>query len=74
MPDGDVRARLAALETRVHTLAAQEAARAGEHAAMVDRLDRLYKRISARMVRENNGATPAPEESPLALRQRLRGL
>lgn len=68
-------ARLAALETHVSALydhcrentrelqqlRQDEARRAAEHSAMVDQLTRLYKRVSARIVRDAeaqaNGAT-----------------
>ena len=70
--------RVTALEThvrvvyeRLRELESAEAARAAEHAVMVDKLDRLFKRISARITRAQ--ANGAPDESPLAMRQRLRG-
>lgn len=79
-PDHAATARLDALEaatgalaSRLATMERAEATRAAEHAAMLDRLDRLYKRVSARISREGNGHTSEPGESPLALRQRLRG-
>jgi len=65
-PFGAIHARLDALEAR-------ETVRAAEHAAMVDQLDRLYKRISARITREHAAPAAAPTESPLDMRRRLRG-
>lgn len=38
---------------------------------MIDQLDRLYKRMSARIARENGSRAADAGESPLALRQRL---
>lgn len=74
-------ARLAALEThtkviyeRLEDVERAEATRAAEHAAMVDQLDRLFKRISARMSRADRAVTQgsdSAEESPLALKRRL---
>lgn len=58
------------VEDRVMALEKAEALRAAEHAQMVDRLERLYKRITARIARD---AEPPSEttESPLSLRRRL---
>jgi hypothetical protein len=56
------------LRARVEALEATETVRNGEHTAMVDRLDRLYKRISARIARSGE----APTESTLDLRNRLK--
>lgn len=70
---------------RLERLERAELERAAEHAAMVDRLDRLYKRISARIARapspedapESTNVPPVRSrpsgESPLSLRHRLRG-
>lgn len=71
LADGDVRARLSALEEAVHAIQRAEAVRAAEHATQLDRFERLYKRLSSRIARD--GGSAAAEESPLALRQRLRG-
>lgn len=72
-------ARLAALEThtkvlyeRLQDIERTEATRAAEHAAMVDQLDRLYKRISARISRGAVTQGSDNGESTLALRQRLK--
>lgn len=58
---------------RVEALERAETVRAAEHAAMVDQLDRLYKRITARIAREHSAKPePASEgESVLSLRNRL---
>jgi hypothetical protein len=71
LPDAALLARVAALEDTLHQLHRSEAIRSAEHAAMVDKLDRLYKRVAARVARGENGAT---DESTLAMRNRLRGL
>lgn len=80
-------ARVAALETHVQalydharqlgselqTLRQDEARRAAEHSAMVDQLTRLYKRVSARIVRDaeaSNGHAPS-DDTTGALRRRL---
>jgi hypothetical protein len=71
MPQPDA---LGELVGRVAALERAEATRAGEHAAMVDQLERLYKRVSARIAREqpsNNGGAGRSDESVLSLRQRL---
>lgn len=78
-----------ALLARIEELERSEVRRNAEHADMVDRLDRLYKRISARIQRSGaasaEGTLPLPgdrsavlsdshdNESTLSLRQRLRG-
>lgn len=69
--------RVEQLEERVRLLhgavaeaQASELERAADHAAMVDKLERIYKRFATRIARE--GAAE-PEESPLTLRNRLRG-
>lgn len=68
-------ASVSALVARVEAVEQREALRSAEHAAMVDQLDRLYKRISARISRADK-ASPvngdASDESPLALRNRLK--
>lgn len=79
-------ARLVALETHVQALydharentrelqqlRQDEARRAAEHSAMVDQLTRLYKRVSARIVRDaeaSNGHSDT--DTTGALRRRL---
>lgn len=72
----------AQLSMRMDRLERAEIERAAEHAAMIDRLERLYKRVSVRIAREGAGTLPEsgssivgqPEstESPLDMRQRLR--
>ena len=69
-------ARLTALETHVKALydhiallEREHTVRLAEHAAMMDQLNRLYKRMAQRVARE---APASEEESPLALRERLR--
>lgn len=79
-------ARTSALETHVQALydhcreltrelqqlRQDEARRAAEHSAMVDQLTRLYKRVSARIVRDaeaSNGHTQADDTG--AWRRRL---
>lgn len=80
-------ARFRALETHVQSLydhvqqttrelqqlRQDEARRAAEHSTMVDSLTRLYKRVSARIVRdaENGHAAPPAGESVAELRRRL---
>lgn len=68
---------LTVLTARVAQLESAETLRAAEHHAMVDQLDRLYKRLVARISRQNalesTNATEDRSESPLALRRRLRG-
>ena len=61
------------LRMRVGELERSEATRNAEHAAMVDQLDRLYKRISSRIARSNESSEPtkADGESVLSLRNRL---
>ncbi len=61
------------LTLRIEKLERAEATRAAEHAAMVDQLDRLYKRVSARIARADrvDREEPALEESVLSLKQRL---
>lgn len=75
-------ARLTAVETHIKALydhsaetarelqqlRRDEARRAAEHATMVDALDRLYKRVSARIARQDD---KAEEESTYDLRKRL---
>jgi hypothetical protein len=79
VPDAGLEARLVALETHIKALydhvkliEGDEVKRSAEHAAMVDQLDRLYKRISARIARNDSSPTTSGE-SPLAMRRRLRG-
>lgn len=60
------------LYKRVEKLDREEATRAAEHAAMVDQLERLYKRVSARIARAER-VGPEPEgESVLDLKKRIR--
>lgn len=54
----------------LQTLRQEDTRRAAEHAAMLDSLNRLYRRVSARIGREV-GAAPA-EESTKAMIDRLR--
>lgn len=82
-PEGQA-ARLAAIETHIKALydharenahglqqlRQDEARRAAEHATMVDQLSRLYKRVSARIMREPNGTEPDPLSTG-ELRRRL---
>ena len=70
--EADLRRRVSVLEEELRELKHSEVTRSAEHSAMVDQLDRLYKRISARISRSPNQES-AQEESPLALRNRLRG-
>lgn len=77
---------LNALRERLDTLERKEAVRAGEWADVLDRFERLYKRLVARQDRERRAVTGQAEtvttdearsdsgESPLALRRRLRGV
>ena len=61
-----LQARIAELETR-------EVERNAEHMAMIDRLDRLYKRLSARISRQNPPeSTNGEGASPLAFRDSIR--
>lgn len=69
--EADLRRRVSVLEEEIRELKHSEITRAAEHSAMVDQLDRLYKRVSARIAR--SAPSDTPEESPLALRNRLRG-
>jgi hypothetical protein len=70
--EADLRRRVSVLEEELRELKHSEVTRSAEHSAMVDQLDRLYKRISARISRAPAQEEP-PDESPLALRNRLRG-
>lgn len=77
------RSALVALQTRVELLERSEVVRAAEHAAVIDRLERLYKRVSVRIAREaQSNPTPEPildsgatsgHESVLSMRKRLGG-
>lgn len=81
-PNHLVTSALGALQTRVDLLERAEVVRSAEHAAMVDRLERLYKRVSVRIAREA-GPTPTSTaivdpgtssgESVLSMRKRLGG-
>jgi hypothetical protein len=64
-------AELVELRTRVAAMEASELQRNAEHAALCDRLDRLYKRVSARIARGSD-SQPEPTESVLALKSRLK--
>jgi hypothetical protein len=80
-------ARLAAIETHIKALydglkenahelqelRRNEATRAAEHAAALDAITRVYKRLSARISRENEPplTEEAVEESVLDMRRRL---
>lgn len=71
-------AQVAALLTRERTMQAQldmfradEVRRSAEHATMVDQLDRLYKRISARISREGRDAPHQNGETDLDFRRRI---
>jgi len=71
-----LRTSIETLTARVDGLVRAEALRTAEHAHMVDRLDRLYKRIAARIARENGAdadpvTPPTDNESVLSLRSRL---
>lgn len=73
-----LRSRVTALETHVKALydhvallEREETRRAAEHATMVDQLDRLYKRITARIARTYGGDLEPNGESPLSLKRRL---
>lgn len=79
-PTGETPARVQALEThtrvlyeRITDLERAEMVRAAEHAAMVDKLDRIYKRITARIAyaAQHPNEPASNGESPLALRNRL---
>jgi hypothetical protein len=60
------------LEERIAAVERSEATRAAEHAAQLDSLARLYKRISQRIVREQEQTPAEDEESVMAMRKRLR--
>lgn len=78
-------ARTSALETHVQALydhcreltrelqqlRQDEARRAAEHSAMVDQLTRLYKRVSARIVRDAEAGNGATNDDTGAWRRRL---
>lgn len=63
------------LESDVQQLQQSELTRAAEHAMAVDKLERLFKRISARVSRDPayRDLAERTDESPLALRERIRG-
>lgn len=67
-----LRAELDTLKARVDALARAELERQAEHAAMLDSLSRLYKRVSARIAREQPPGDTPSGESTLTLRSRLR--
>lgn len=70
--ESDLGATSLSLYQRVEKLERAEATRAAEHAAMVDQLERLYKRVSARIARADRiEEPPVEEESVLSLKQRL---
>lgn len=62
---------LAQLERRVEALEASETLRVAEHATMLDRLERLYRRLSARITRAAQLEPDSNGESPLDLKRRL---
>lgn len=77
-PDRDtvvatLRSEVSTLTERVAAMERAEALRAAEHAAALDKLERLYKRMTARFTREakTNGHRDDDGESVLSLRQRL---
>jgi hypothetical protein len=61
------------LAARVSALEQSETLRAAEHTAMLDRLQRLYKRHAQRIVREAEDSpdTTTHEESVMHMRKRL---
>jgi hypothetical protein len=59
----------AQLALDVKRLKSERVEREAEHAAQLDRLSRLYKRVSQRIAAE--ATTDEPRESPLELRRRL---
>lgn len=68
-----------ALLLRLEALERAEVTRAAEHHDMLDRLERLYKRLTQRMIRAGIDTSPEPgksivgqSESVLELRRRLR--
>jgi hypothetical protein len=71
--DASLARRLEAVEGRIAALETREAQRSLEHVAAVDALDRLARRITARILRAD-GKEPQGEEgeSALSLRNRLR--
>lgn len=60
---------VASLQRRVAVLETAETVRSAEHHAMIDQLDRLYKRLVVRIARAPR--VDPPDESVLALRERL---
>ena len=64
---------VSALGARIAALEAREAQRSLEHVAAVDQLDRLAKRITARIIRaaEKEPATEPETESVASLKKRL---
>lgn len=69
------------LTARIEALESAEALRAAEHGTALDRIERLYKRLSARIARDMGQTSPdernsivghpGSTESPLTLRRRL---
>ena len=62
---------VALLTERVRVLESAELVRAAEHTDVVQKLERLYKRLSMRLSRAGIIHDTPPEESPLAMRNRL---
>lgn len=87
---GSAVTQLAALRDRIAALERSEALRNAEWTDTLDKFDRLYKRINARLIRDaGSGAGVSGDrsphvaqpdegsgsaESPLSLRQRIRGV
>lgn len=71
--DDAIPVALESLRRRVAALEALELERAAEHHAMVDKLERLYKRLATRIAREAASESNGSGESPLDIRRRLRG-
>lgn len=59
---------VSALEARMTALEQREALRSAEHVAMVQQLDRIAKRMAARLTRDDE---PKSGESVASLRSRL---
>jgi len=64
--------RVREFEERLAAIERAEATRAAEHAAQLDSLTRLYKRISQRIVRQQEQSPDLDEESVMSMRKRLR--
>lgn len=81
---GDPSSEVAALRAELDTLKRAEAVRAAEWQDVLDRFERLFKRLAARQARaerdtvpdlasDRTGVREPTGESPLSLRRRLRG-